>query len=55
VRAEDFQWLGDKMGEFFPDGERERGLDLLAQAQEHLEELETALQFLRENPDLPFK
>jgi hypothetical protein len=43
--------LGDKVGEFFPDGERERGLDLLAQVQEQLEELQTALQFLRENPE----
>jgi hypothetical protein len=36
----DFQWLADRVASFFPCEEQKRAIDLLAQTQEQLEEVE---------------
>jgi hypothetical protein len=65
MTVHDFQWLADKIAEHFPDGDEEQALNLLGEAQEALEEAERdqlrgqirelSEEYLRQNPDLPFR
>jgi hypothetical protein len=40
MRPEDFLWLADAIGQYFPEELRERGVSLLAELQETLQEAE---------------
>jgi hypothetical protein len=41
MTGHDFQWLADRIERYFPADASERGIDLLGELQERLEEFET--------------